>query len=180
MPHLDPLPLTDIRDSEFRLAAQAAQGGAMPGSWFVRLLARSPEHGKALLSALDAVNHDGLLGARLKELVRILLADVAGDQYFGIVRSGKARDEGVTDDLVRDMRRKYDSDTRFSDRERCALRFAEQMFTDAQKIDDAWYAELRAYFSEPEIVELGSFIVISYGLCRITEALAVTPSDDAT
>jgi alkylhydroperoxidase family enzyme len=42
----------------------------------------------------------------------------------------------------------------FSDRERAALRFAAALVREDQDVSDAVWAQLRAHFSEPEIVEL--------------------------
>jgi len=39
-----------------------------------------------------------------------------------------------------------------SARERAAVRFAEKMAVDHHKVDDALWAELRAHFSEAEII----------------------------
>jgi alkylhydroperoxidase family enzyme len=47
----------------------------------------------------------------------------------------------------------YENSSAFSDRERAALRFATTLVRDRAVSDTAW-AQLRAQFSEPEIVEL--------------------------
>ena len=47
--------------------------------------------------------------------------------------------------------------------DRIALQYSERMATDPQSIDAAFYDELRRYFSEEEIVELGTFIGFNIG-----------------
>jgi alkylhydroperoxidase family enzyme len=42
----------------------------------------------------------------------------------------------------------------FSDRERAALRFTTAVVRDDREVTDADWAQLRAHFSEPEVVEL--------------------------
>ena len=50
----------------------------------------------------------------------------------------------------------------FSDRKKAALRYADQMYDDHHKVDDARFAELRTHFTDDEILELswaiGEFI----------------------
>jgi alkylhydroperoxidase family enzyme len=52
----------------------------------------------------------------------------------------------------------------FSAREKAALRYADQMYFDHHKVDDALFAELRAQFSDDEVLELswaiGEFIAL--------------------
>jgi hypothetical protein len=47
--------------------------------------------------------------------------------------------------------------------ETLALLYSERMATDPQSIDAAFYAELRKYYSDEEIVELGTFIGFNIG-----------------
>jgi hypothetical protein len=46
----------------------------------------------------------------------------------------------------------------FSERERVALRYTDAICWDPARADDAMWADLHAHFSEPELVELGSFV----------------------
>ncbi|MGH7857999.1 MAG: carboxymuconolactone decarboxylase family protein [Candidatus Binatia bacterium] len=62
---------------------------------------------------------------------------------------------------------------RFSPRERLAIRFAEKMALDHRSIDDRFVAELRAEFSDAEIVELGMMIGQYIGFGRLLVALGV-------
>jgi hypothetical protein len=57
----------------------------------------------------------------------------------------------------------YIESPRFSAAEKLALRYSEWMATAPEKVDDAFYAELRRYYSEEEIVELGTFIGMNIG-----------------
>jgi hypothetical protein len=44
---------------------------------------------------------------------------------------------------------------------------------DPEGVDDALWAELRRHFSEAQIVELGSFIAVTYGQQRVIKTWAV-------
>ena len=52
-----------------------------------------------------------------------------------------------------------------TDREKLALRFAQRMATDHHSMDDAFFEQLRAEFTDPEIFELGMITgqFIGYG-----------------
>ncbi|MBI2155189.1 MAG: carboxymuconolactone decarboxylase family protein [Candidatus Rokubacteria bacterium] len=52
----------------------------------------------------------------------------------------------------------YRESPHFTEREKTALEFSEQITRDDQEVSDACVARLREHFSEPEIVEL-TFIV---------------------
>jgi alkylhydroperoxidase family enzyme len=44
---------------------------------------------------------------------------------------------------------------------------------DPEGVDDALWARLREHFSEEEIVELGSFVCLTYGQQRVIKTWAV-------
>ena len=59
----------------------------------------------------------------------------------------------------------------FTPRETAALRFATLMAQDHHKIDDAFFADLRAHFTDPEIIELGMVTAQFVGFGRLIAAL---------
>jgi len=75
-------------------------------------------------------------------------------------RYALGRREGITDEIVAALPT-YEAGP-FSDREKAALRYADQMYDDHHKVDDARFADLRAHFTDDEILELswaiGEFI----------------------
>ena len=52
---------------------------------------------------------------------------------------------------------------RFSDREKTALSYTSAIIWDSNLADDALWAKLHHHFSEPELVELGCFVALTYG-----------------
>lgn len=94
-------------------------------------------------------------------------------------RYALGRRQGITEDLVAALG-DYERGP-FSEREKAALRYADQMYFDHHKVDDAMFEGLRAQFSEDEIFELswaiGEFISLGkiiyvLGLPYGTEACA--------
>ena len=61
----------------------------------------------------------------------------------------------------------------FSERERVALEYAERItFTD-QKVDDAFFAEVKKHFTEAEIVELTAAIALENFRSKFNPTLGV-------
>ena len=61
-------------------------------------------------------------------------------------------------------------------RERAALRFAEKLAVDHQKIDDAFWSEMRSHFSEAEIIELVAHTTLYIGFGRFNEIVGLDPA----
>lgn len=57
----------------------------------------------------------------------------------------------------------YAASNAFSPAEKVALEYADLMATYPERVDAAFYARLRAHYSEEEIVELGTFIGFNIG-----------------
>ena len=63
-------------------------------------------------------------------------------------------DEGIRD---------YATSSRFSAADKLALRYSDLMASDPDAIDANFFNELRQYYTEEEIVELGAFIGFNLG-----------------
>ena len=57
----------------------------------------------------------------------------------------------------------YETSTNFTEAEKIALRFSDLMDTEPDKIDEAFYNQLKQHYSTEEIVELGAFIGFNIG-----------------
>ncbi|MFQ5694334.1 MAG: carboxymuconolactone decarboxylase family protein [Nitrospinota bacterium] len=57
----------------------------------------------------------------------------------------------------------YEKSDRFTEAEKLALRYSEWMGSAPEKIDGAFYEELKKHYSDEEIVELGAFIGFNVG-----------------
>jgi alkylhydroperoxidase family enzyme len=164
MTYVTPLPREAITDPEMQDLIAQAEALGVPDDLFPRVVARAPEQAKPLMRALLMSHAEGNVDHRLKEIIRILLARFAGDQYFANLRSRKAREMGLDEARIEAGCGDYEDSELFSEAEKCALRYADQMFLDASKIDAAFYAELKTHFTEPQIMELGAFIAFHYGM----------------
>lgn len=164
MTRIAPLALSEITDSE--LADLIARGEALgvPDALFGRILARAPAHAKPLMRALLMSHAEGSVDHALKEVIRIQLARFAGDKYFAALRSKRAQAAGLTEARIEAGCGDYEDSPLFTEAEKSALRYADQMYLDPHKVDAAMYADLKRHWSEAQVMELGAFIAFHYGM----------------
>ena len=173
-PHIAPAGAAAIQDAELKALIEHCAALGVPDAEFTHLIARVPEYAKALLKALlkamllshteDAIDH------RLKEIIRVQLARMAGDAYFATLRSKRARQQGLTEAAIDAGCGALDA-SQFSPAERWALRYAREMYTHREMVDAAFYAEGKRHYSEAQIMELGAFIAFHYGMQAWTRTL---------
>lgn len=136
------------------------------------ILGHRPEVAGALGSVRVALQA-GTLPPRLVELVRLRIAFHNQCRSCMSVRYQSAIDDGLTEDAVCSLEQPAESDD-LSPAERSALRFADLFATDHLSIDDAVYDDLRRYFSEDELVELGVHCAYAVGMGRLAATWSVT------
>lgn len=175
MPHIEPLTPGQIDDPEIRQLIERCEQLGVPDALFPRILARVPGYAKAVLRAMLLSHAEGGVDHKLKEIIRVQLARTAGDTYFAHLRSAKAKQEGLDEEAIEAGSGDYDDDPRFTDAEKWALRYAEQMYLDPAKVDAAFYARLKQHFTEAQIMELGAFIAFHYGMQRFMRTLGAFP-----
>jgi len=175
MPHIQPLRDEDIQDPELRELIDRCERLGVPDALFPRIVARVPSYAKTLLRALLVSHSEGNVDHKLKEIIRIQLARFAGDPYFAGLRSTRAKQQGLDEETIDAGCGDYDDDPRFTEAERCALRYADQMYLDPTKVDSAFYAELKRHYSEAQIMELGAFIAMHYGMQVFMRTLGASP-----
>jgi hypothetical protein len=149
----------------------------VPDDLFPRILARAPEQAVPLMRALIMSHSQGNVDHGLKEIMRILLARFANEKYFASLRSSKACAMGLTETRIDDGCFAYEDDGKgFSAAEKCALRYADLMFLDANQLDKSFYDEMKQYWSEAQIMELGAFTAFHYGMQMFMRSLGATPT----
>lgn len=178
MPHIEPLKPEEIRDPEVRELIARCERLGVPDALFPRILARAPGYAKALLRAMLMSHGEGGVDHKLKEIVRVQLARTAGDTYFANLRSEQAKEAGLDEEAIEAGAGDYDDDPRFTEAEKWALRYADQMYLDPAKVDAAFYAGLKQHFTEAQIMELGAFIAFHYGMQVFMRTLGAFPLRD--
>jgi alkylhydroperoxidase family enzyme len=178
MSRITPLPDSEITDRELLELIRQGEMLGVPDAMFGRILARAPIQAKPLMRALLESHADGNVDHALKEVIRVLLARFAGDQYFGALRSKRALAAGLTEARIdAGAGGDYEDSALFSEAERSALRYADQMYLDPHKVDAAMYADLKRHWSEAQIMEIGAFIAFHYGMQLWMRSLGAKPLD---
>jgi alkylhydroperoxidase family enzyme len=175
MSDIAPLPLEEIHDPDLLDLIAKCETLGVPDSLFPRIVARVPSYAKAFLRALLMSHAEGNVDHKLKEVIRIQLARFARDPYFATLRSAKARDAGLSEETIEAACGDYEDAAVFSEAEKCALRYADQMYLDPSKVDGAFYAELKRHYTEAQIMELGAFVAFHYGMQMFMRTLHATP-----
>ena len=117
------------------------------------------------------VFHHGVADHAVKELCRIYVSHSVRCEFCGNQRSIKARTKGVVEDDYKDLLN-FEKSTRYDDRQKAALAYAEAITWDLET-DDAFWARLHKHFSEPELVEIGYFVAITMGQQRWLRTLNI-------
>jgi alkylhydroperoxidase family enzyme len=161
---VEPLKVDEIHDPELIALIARCTALGVPDAVFAGILAHVPEYAKALLRALLVSHAEGNVDHRLKEVIRVQLARIAGDPYFAGLRSTRARDQGLDEETITAAADRFEEDPRFTAAEKWALRYARNMYLDPERVDGAFYAEGKRHYTEAEIMELGAFIAFHYGM----------------
>jgi alkylhydroperoxidase family enzyme len=172
MTRIAPLPREAITDPEMVALIEQSEALGVPTDLFARIVARAPAQAKPTMRALLMSFTQGNVDHRLKEIIRVLLARFARDDYFASLRSRKAQAMGLTERRIDEGVSEYEDESkRFTEAEKIALRFADLMYLDANQIDNAFYDEMKKHWSEAQIMELGSFMVCYYGMAMFMRSL---------
>ena len=82
-------------------------------------------------------------------------------EFCGNQRSSKATAAGLQEQQYDDLLN-FESSGRYDDRQKAALAYAQAIAWGEQDLDKLW-KRLHDHFSEPELVELGCFIALTFG-----------------
>ena len=151
----------DAMDPEMRaeMARCQREGTPRPESSAVR--AHVPAAFWAFARSWQSLFREGVCDHRIKELCRVYISRSVNCEYCGNQRSVQAAQQGFTEAKYDELLN-FESSATFDDREKAALAYAEAIAWH-QPAGDALWARLHQYFSEPELVELGCFIALTFG-----------------
>jgi alkylhydroperoxidase family enzyme len=140
----------------------AREGTPRPESQAIR--AHVPAVFWSFANSWRDVFKNGVADHAIKELCRIYVSRSVLCEFCGNQRSIKAAKQGVVEEDYRDLIN-FESSTRYDERRKAALSYAEAITWDLP-VDDAFWARLQTHFSEPELVEIGYFIALTMGQQR--------------
>ena len=159
-PRISYVPLEDM-DARMQeeMHRCARDGTPRPESSAVR--AHAPNAFWAFADSWQGIFRDGVCDHSVKELCRVYISRTVSCEFCGNQRSTKAAAAGLVEAQYDDLLN-FESSERFDERQKTALAYAEAI---AWRLDtdDAFWARLRRHFTEPELVELGCFVALTYG-----------------
>ena len=158
-----------------RISVPEGDGGELVQVWSL-----SPELGAAVGTLSAVVYGDRLVSARVREVARMRIAQINGCNVCLAWRFPEMAERGVTEELYAHVDDVARGD--YSEQERLAIEYAEKFALDHRSLDDAFFARMKAQFSDAEILELTAMIGdwLAFGrlnaVLDIAEACAWTPS----
>jgi AhpD family alkylhydroperoxidase len=162
-----------VRGVDIGQPADGAERAALIQHGIGSITAHRPEIGAGIGMAMVAINTSGTLSPRLVELIRLRIAFHNQCRSCMAIRYENAVADGVDEALVCSLERPEEADE-LTPAERAALRFADLFATNHLAIDDAVYDDLRRYFTEGELVEIGLNCALDLGMGRLAATWRVT------
>ncbi len=141
------------------MARCAREGTPRPESSAVR--AHVPGAFWAFADSWKALFHEGVCDHAIKELCRVYISRTVKCEFCGNQRSVKGSHDGLVEGQYDDLLN-FETSDRFDDRQKAALAYAQAIAWNEQDRDGLW-DRLHAHFSEPELVELGCVIALTFG-----------------
>ncbi|HVH17167.1 MAG TPA: carboxymuconolactone decarboxylase family protein [Myxococcota bacterium] len=138
-------------------------------------------HQPALLAAFTRLygtlwSH-GLLDLPTKEMTRLRNARITDCTFCRSVRFSGAREAGLTEGLVDEIRDGYAQSDALTQRQKAALRFTDAFLRDPAGHHEKLRAELLLHFTPAEIVELAAGVALFMGFSKIAVALGQVPRE---
>lgn len=133
---------------------------------FIRTVAHVPDTLRSYIRWSSPMWRKGLVQHRTKELCRIRIANSNECRYCMTMRYESGRQQGIDDQLV-DQLVDFEHGE-FSEREKAALRFTDEVYLDDitwdyERVAPSVWNRMTTVFSEPEIVE------VTWAICIATE-----------
>lgn len=178
-----PLIQPDSVDGELAAFYDAATDmlGRVPNS--IRTLSHAPFLAMLLLPFNAAVQREWPgthLSGRMKELVVIKTSQINECEYCLAHNTSLGQAAGITEEhIIALSSSEYLTSDLFDERERAAVAWAEHMTRRTAGKNDAIFAQVRAHFSDAEIVELTFVCGLFNMINRINDSLALSIEDQA-
>jgi alkylhydroperoxidase family enzyme len=159
-PRISYLPLEEMDERmQEEMARCAREGTPRPESSAVR--AHAPNAFWAFADSWKDIFHSGVCDHAIKDLCRVYISRTVKCEFCGNQRSEKATAAGL-EEAQYDELLNFETSDRYDDRQKAALAYAQAIAWGEQDLDGLW-ERLHAHFTEPELVELGCAIALTFG-----------------
>lgn len=136
----------------------AREGTPRPESSAVR--AHAPNAFWAFADAWRDTFRNGVCDHPIKDLCRVYISRTVKCEFCGNQRSTQARSAGLQEQQYDELLN-FESSDRYDERQKAALAYAEAIAWGLNSAE--LWTRLHRHFSEPELVELGCFIGLTFG-----------------
>jgi AhpD family alkylhydroperoxidase len=143
-----------------------------PGGELVQVWGLSPELGGAVGNLSAAVYGERLVAPRVREVARMKIAQINGCNVCMDWRFPELADRGVDEALYEAVAEPEAGS--YSAQELLAIEYAEKFAVDHLSIDDAFFARMKAEFSDAEILELTAMIGSWLAFGRLNAVLDIS------
>jgi alkylhydroperoxidase family enzyme len=127
------------------------QRGVVPNMF--RTIAHTPALAAGIAGFLKPLLSDGALPGWYKELIATRLSVLLGSFYAITAHSVSARQKGATLEQIEAVKGNFEKGL-FTEAEKMGFRCAERLHRSAQEIDDQFYARLKSFYNDAQIIEL--------------------------
>lgn len=155
------------------------QRGVVPNMF--KTVAHTPALAMAFASFLKPLLSDSALPGWYKELVATRLSVLHESRYAVSAHALSARQKGATEAQLAAVKADFESGP-FSDAEKLGFRCAERIHRSPTEIDDGFFAQLKAAYSDSQIIELVATACAFELFPRFVDALRIplTPPPAST
>lgn len=150
----------EIEEADCREYLESAMANGKPGPEFQAIRAHVPGVMRSFTETRNGIYHNGVLDFDLKELLRAYIA-ISGDCTY-CSNQGIARTINTDEDERFDILN-YEKSGNYTPRQKLAMRYADAIMWNPDLADDAMWEDLRAEFTEEELVELGYWVGFTFG-----------------
>lgn len=168
MPRLHPKNIDELAPEFAAALERGLASGVLSTTLPFQVWAHRPEVAEAWLNVLQVAHDTALLSARERELARLEIASINDCRTCQLARKTDALSE-------QDIACMVAGEGDFSERESLAIEFARRLAIDHSSLDEAFYGQLLAQFSEAEVAELHLYCGLMLAGGRLTYALQAHP-----
>lgn len=171
MPRIPALDRAELAEHEPLFQRIEQHLGVLPNSTLT--MGHRPEIMQAFAALNEVVMGPGTVDRGLKQLVVLMASAAANCAYCQAHTSHVAEDRGVSIEKIEAVF-EFETSPLFDDAERAALRVARGAGRVPNEVTDEEFADLRAHFSDDQVVELVAAIAVFGYLNRWNDTMATT------
>ena len=146
------------------------QRGVVPNMF--KVLAHTPVLAIGMAGFLRSLLGDGALPGRYKELLATRVSLMQHSAYAVSAHSLSARQKGASEIEITAAKGDFENSS-FSEAEKLGFRCAERLHRSPQEIDEGFFSQLKAVYSDSQIVELVAAAAAFELFPRLIEALQI-------